>query len=194
MVHSDLDVNTWSETPPSVERARPKQCPGCGKAGRPAGAGLGLWGHGVRSRQVRGPLGPGQLAKVVTISARRYQCRGCGAIITVLPRGLVARRHYAAAAIGLALLLVGVLGKRLLEVRRRVCAWQSTFEAGEWAAPRRWIQAIEQGSLFPAIRASPPEWTMRQRAERAAMTLVAMAPPPVEGREAAVMLGAAQAA
>lgn len=35
---------------------------------------------------------------------------------------------------------------------------------------------------------------MRQRAERAAMTLVAMAPPPVDGMEAAVMLGAAQAA
>ena len=194
MVHSDLDVNTWIETPPSVERARPKQCPCCGKAGWPAGAGLGLWGHGVRARQVRGPRAPGQSATVVTIEARRYQCRGCGAIVTVLPRGLVARRHYAAAAIGLALLLVGVLGKRLLEVRRRVCAWQSSFEAGEWAEPRRWLRAIEQGGLFAALRASPPEWTMRQRAERAAMTLVAMAPPPVEDMEAAVMLGAAQAA
>lgn len=148
----------------------------------------------MRQRQVRGPRAPGQSATTVMIAARRYQCRGCGAIITVLPRGLVARRHYAAAAIGLALLLVGVLGKRLLEVRRRVCAWQSTFEAGEWAAPRRWLRAIEQGSLFAAIRASPPEWTMRQRAERAAMTLVAMAPPPVVGMEAAVMVGAAHAA
>lgn len=63
--------------------------------------------------------------------------RGCGAIITVLPRGLVARRHDAAVAIGLALLLVGVLGKRLLEVGRRVRAWQNTFEAGAWALPRR---------------------------------------------------------
>lgn len=131
---------------------------------------------------------------MVTIAARRYQCRGCGALVTVLPRGLVARRHYAATAIGLALLLVGVFGQRLLEVRRRVCAWPSSFEAGAWAAPRRWVAAIEQGRLFAPLRASPPAWTMRQRAERAAMTLVAMAPPPVDSTEAAVMVGAAHAA
>jgi hypothetical protein len=142
---------------------------------------------------VRGPLGPGEPTGVVTILARRYLCRGCGAIVLVLPRDLVPRRHYAAAAIGLALWLIGVLGARLVEVRRRVCSWTVSFDATDWPALRRWVRAIDQGRLFAPIRASPEAFSLRQRAERAAMTLVALAPPDLGQGEAAVIAGAARA-
>jgi DNA-directed RNA polymerase subunit RPC12/RpoP len=147
----------------------------------------------VRARQVRGPLGPGEPTATITILARRYQCRGCGAVVLVLPRGLVPRRHYAAAAIGLALWLVGVCGARILEVRRRVCAWSIASNARDWPALRRWMRAIDAGRLFPAIRGSPATFSLRQRTERAAMTLVALAPPGDASAEAAVMRGAARA-
>ena len=194
VVYAEVDVKDWLASRPTVARVRPKRCPCCGKAGQPAGMPLGLWGHGVRLRQVRGPLVPEGPAQVVTLEARRYVCRGCGATVTVLPRGLVARRYYAASAIGIALFLVGVLGLGLGEVRQRVCAWPSSFEGGVWAAPRRWVGAIAQGRLFGAIRDSPAAFTMRRQAERAAMTLLAMAPPPSPCPQQAVMVGAALAA
>jgi hypothetical protein len=49
-----------------------------------------LVGHGTRERQVRGPLAPGAMALDTVIRARRYRCRGCGAIVTVVPRGVIA--------------------------------------------------------------------------------------------------------
>ncbi len=130
----------------------------------------------------------------VTLKVRRYRCRGCGAVVTVLPRGLSARRQYAATAIGLALYLVGVVGQSPRQARERVSPYALTFDAGGWATVRRWIRAVEQGQLFAPVRASPPGLSMRKRAERAAMTLVAMAPPGQDGEEAAVMAGAERAA
>lgn len=111
----------------------------------------------------------------------------------MLPRGLAARRQYAATAIGLALFLLGVVGLASREVRERVSPLALSFEAGTWATLRRWIRAVEQGLLFGSIRASPAGFSLRRRAERAAMTLVAMAPPGHEAGEAAVMAGAVRA-
>ncbi|WP_437543655.1 hypothetical protein WME97_06630 [Sorangium sp. So ce367] len=59
---------------------------------------------------------------------------------------------------------------------------------------RRWLRAIDQRRLFAAVRPSPLAASLRQRAERAAMTLVAMAPFAAEVPEAAVMAGAVRAA
>ena len=115
-------------------------------------------------------------------------------MVTVLPRGLTARRQYAATAIGLALYLVGVQGQSLRQVRERVSPEALTFDADGWATVRRWVRAVEQGQLFAPLRASPPGLSMRKRAERAAMTLVAMAPPGQGGEEAAAMAGAERAA
>jgi hypothetical protein len=110
---------------------------------------------------------------------------------------LVTFRHYAVAAIGLALWMVGVLGLSTKEVRRRISPWQS-FEGGAWVSIRRWLEAISCGRLFPTaqIRAAPSGWSLRQRAERAAMTLRATAPPWCRegGPEVEVMAGAARAA
>jgi hypothetical protein len=88
-----------------------------------AGRGLGLWGHGLRERQQRGPLEVGGAAPTVVIRERRYRCRGCGALLVVVPRGVLRGRHYSASAIGLALALFGVVGMSLAEVRRRVSPW-----------------------------------------------------------------------
>ncbi len=130
----------------------------------------------------------------MTLQVRRYRCRGCGAVVTVLPRGLAARRQYAATAIGLALYLVGVVGQSTRQVRERVSPFALTFDGGGWATVRRWVRAVEQGLLFAPIRASPAGFSIRKRAERAAMTLVAMAPPGHGAEEAAVMAGAERAA
>ncbi|WP_437777129.1 hypothetical protein [Sorangium sp. So ce1097] len=143
---------------------------------------------------MRGPLAAGERGGLVTIEARRYRCRRCHATITVVARGIAPRRHFAATAIGLALLLVGTAGAALIEVRRRVSPWSASFDADSWATVRRWLRAIDQGRLFPSVRPSPPASSLRQRAERAAMTLVAMAPCAAEVPEAAVMVGAARAA
>ena len=77
-------------------------------------------------------------------------------MVTVLPRGLSARRQYAATAIGLTLYLVGVLGQSLRQARERVSPYALAFHAGGWATVRRWVRAVEQGQLFAPIRASPP--------------------------------------
>lgn len=109
---------------------------------------------------------------------RRYLCRRCGAVIAVVPRGVLRGRLFSAAAIGWALALLALVGLGVAEVRRRVSPWSivgaSAFSG--WAQFRRWIRASRSGALFAAVRASPPRFTPRQVAERAATTLAALAP------------------
>lgn len=93
----------------------------------------------------------------------------------MLPRGLTARRHYSASAIGLALCLYGMQRLSVGETRRRVCAWPIGFETERWTTLPGWVAAIEQGRLFPAVRPCPPTFSSRDRAERAAATLCALA-------------------
>lgn len=178
IVHLALDVKTWIAHPPSAEAARPGQCPKCGAASRPAGAGLGLWGHGVRERQQRGPLDPAGEPVTITVAARRYACRICDAIILVVPSDVAPRRHYSRSAIGLAVALFGVARRTVAEIRRRVSPWQIVGDAavGSWAALRRWVAAIRRGGIFPGVRAVPAGFTARQAAERIATTVAAHAP------------------
>jgi hypothetical protein len=106
---------------------------------------------------------------------RRYRCRRCGGLTTVLPHGLTARRHYSASAIGLALGLFGLRGLSLGEARKRVCTWPMGFETERWTTLPSWIIAIEQRRLFPAVRPSPMGASLRSKAERAAATLCGLA-------------------
>jgi hypothetical protein len=179
IVHSAIDVKTWLTRVPSVEEVRPGQCPRCAAASRPVGAGLQIWGHGLRDRQSRGPLTPLGDPVEVTLRVRRYQCRPCRAVIVVVPLGVIAGRLFAAAAIGLALALFGVEGVPLREVRQRVSPWRRVGATahGSWLALRRWVRAIRQRRLFASVRHWPAHFTARQVAERAAMTLGALAPP-----------------
>jgi len=178
IVHSALDVKRWIADPPSVEVARPGRCPVCGAAGRPAGGALGLHGHGLRERHQWGPAAPDGLPDLIGILVRRYQCQPCGAVVVVVPRGLLRHRLYSACAVALALALWGVAEHAPAEVRRRVSPFATvgaTAAAG-WACLRRWSRAVRTGRLFPVVRALPVEATLRQVAARAATTLAAYAP------------------
>jgi hypothetical protein len=76
------------------------------------------------------------------IACRRYRCVSCGAILTVVPRGVAPRRHYGHAAIALALTLWAIAREPVAEVRRRVSAWSITVEAvTRWPALERWAGA-----------------------------------------------------
>lgn len=131
--------------------------------------------HGLRERQIRGPAAPGKVPEIRTVRIRRYRCRSCGGLTTVLPRGLAARRHYSASAIGLALCLHGMRGLSVGETRRCVCAWPMGFETERWTTLSNWVDAIEQGRLFPRVRPTVAGASLRRRSERAAATLCGMA-------------------
>lgn len=152
-----------------------------------------LVGHGLRERQVRGPAGPRGQPEVRVVHVRRYRCRLCGGLTTVLPRGLTARRHYSASAIGLALCLHGLRDLSVGETRQRVCTWRVGFETERWTTLASWLAAVAEGRLFRCVRPSPPQASRRLQAERAAATLCSLALATDE-LEARVFEGAALAA
>jgi hypothetical protein len=161
-----------------VDAVRPGRCPACAAPARPAGGTLGLHGHGLRERHHWGPMAMGAAPVLTGIVLRRYQCQICGAVIAVVPRGVVRRRLYSAGAVALALALYGVAGLSPAAVRRRVSPLQivGTTAAAGWTSLRRWSHAVRAGRLFPVVRALPAGATLRQVAARAATTLAACAP------------------
>jgi hypothetical protein len=145
IVHRALDVKIWLQRPPTVEEARPARCPRCDSAGRPTGGPLGLHGHGLRDRQVCGPLDVTAAPTTTVIACRRYLCVGCGTVLTVVPRGIEPRRHYGRAAICLALALWALGGQPTTVVRERVCAGGSRATTS-WRTVRRWASATASGA------------------------------------------------
>jgi len=179
IVHAKLDVKFWLAQLPSVEEVRPGRCPACRAPSRLAGSSLGLHGHGLRSRQQRGPRAPDDEPVTVVVDVRRYECQHCGAVITVVPRDVEPRRHYSRPAIALALARFGLLGESPAAVRRAVSPWRvvGAAAAGMWITLGRWIVAVRRGTLLRQTRASPLGATARQIAERAAQGAAAHAPP-----------------
>ena len=182
---------------PSVEEARPGRCPRCEVASRPVGARLNLHGHGVRDRQLRGPLEPGQSAQLLGLSLRRYLCNRCGATITVGPSGLLCRRLFVAAAIGLALCLWGHDGLDAHKVRAKVnpLKYVSSYAARGWGQLRRWVRAQLGGRLFGGITLGEVRTPLRAVAHRIAVALSTLSPPQKFEQSMAVQvfLGAEQA-
>lgn len=179
IVYSTIPVKMWVEALPSAEQVRPGCCSRCGAASQPLGERLGLHGHGVRWRQVRGPSSATGEPETVVVAVRRYLCRHCGGVTTVLPGGLCARRHYSASAIGLALCLFGVMGRTIGETRERVCTWRLGFDLNRWTTLRRWVAAVGAGQLLPRIiawRPWPGRLLLRAGAERAAACLCSLGP------------------
>src|SRR5690606_19508329 len=129
-----LGVKNWLQRPPTVEEVRPGRCPRCEAASRPAGGPVGLHGHGLRERQIRGPFAIDAAPTTSVIACRRYRCIACGAVMTVVPLGVEPRRYYGRAAICLALGLWVLAGEPMAEVRRRVCAWRNPLST-TWRAP-----------------------------------------------------------
>jgi hypothetical protein len=183
---------------PTVEEARPARCPVCGAASCPVGSPLKLHGHGQRSRQVLGPREPGEEAAMVEIVVRRYRCVPCGAVSTVVPQEIVARRLYSVAAIGFSLALWGLTLATAAQVRRRVSPAKlvGPTAVGSWATLRRWAQAVRRKDLFPSRPEPGPGATLRQVAASAAAALAASADATSRGLDLAsrAFFGAAQAA
>jgi len=127
---------------------------------------------------------------MLVLRVRRYRCLRCRAVCTVVPRGVVRRRHFGAGAIGWALFLYGHEHLTAHVVRDRVGGIGSR-SAGHWVTLRRWLRAVAHGALF-VVRPSPVAFTVRQAAERAAMTLASFAPPDAHGDSlsAQVFIGA----
>jgi len=174
-VEAAVEIKGW--VLPGVDQGRPPRCPGCGAGSRVPGARLGLQGHGVRRRQVRGPVEPDGPPQIGTVVLRRYRCVTCNAVVMVGPRGLLRRYLYAAPAIGWALALYGVARHTAAQVRRRVSPWSVVGDAaaGRWATLRRWIKAVAQRRLLAGLRRSRSDATPRQVAEAAATTLAGWA-------------------
>lgn len=163
IVHHAFDVKTWLAAPPTVDDARPAACR-CGAPSRPTGGALGLHGHGLRERQLRGPTAVDGSPTTVTITCRRYRCTHCAAVLTVVPRGVAPFKHYGFAAIAMALALWLIVGEPVREVRRRVCAWQLTREAtSSWPTLRRWARAMGPRFAQLAIGHASPHAEARER-------------------------------
>jgi hypothetical protein len=178
IVHRALDVKIWLQRPPTVEEARPARCPRCDTAGRPVGSALGLHGHGLRDRQVRGPRDVTAASTTIVIACRRYLCVGCGTVLTVVPRGIEPRRHYGRAAICLALALWALRGQPTTAVRAQVGAWPSR-EATSWRTLRRWAAAAASGAWSWCAAASG--LAPRAAATRAAQIAAGHAPATTAG-------------
>lgn len=134
-----------------------------------------LHGHGLRQRQLRGPMELGASPTTVLLRVRRYECQRCGAVVTVGPGELVTRRLFTGAAIALGLALFGVVGLCARAVRQQVSPWTivGATSASGWCTLLRWAAAVRVGELFPEVRRAPTDWTARQVAQRAATTLAA---------------------
>ncbi len=172
-----------------MHEVRPARCPCC-EGSRPVGRPLGIVGHGLRLRQVRGPTSVGTPAVMRVMAVRRYRCRRCDAVVVVVPRGVVRRRHFGGAAIALALFRFGA-GDRVVDIRREA---GGHGETAAWPTLRRWVRAGGQSRLWSCVRGNPPDWGLRQVAERIAMTLVAYAPAAADASlDLRVFAGAAHA-
>lgn len=198
VVESEIEIKTWQQRLPTVEQARPARCPACEQPSCPVGGPLQLHGHGTRDRQVRGPGGPDEKATTIIVSARRYRCLCCGAVILVVPRGVRARRLYSVSAIGFALALWGLLQATAAEVRRRVnpATILGATAATGWVTLRRWARAVATKRLFPTVPLPDSGAPLRQVAASAAAALAACADATTRGLplEQRAFFGAAHAA
>jgi hypothetical protein len=178
IVYREFDVKNWLLRPPPVDAARPGSCPVCDAAGRPIGGPIGLHGHGLRDRQVRGPLVLGDAPTETVIACRRYRCTACGAVVMVVPRGIEPRRHYGRATICFALALWSLAGWSHHAVRQRVGTWPNPT-ATSWRTLRRWAATAASGA-WSWCRAAAG-LAAKVAAARAAQIAAGRAPPMTPG-------------
>jgi hypothetical protein len=154
LIRTAVAIKSWIAQTPSVEEVRPVRCAGCGLASRPVSGRIRVHGQGLLRRQVRGVLDVGGHPGVFVVAARRYECQGCGAVMTVVPAAMLARRQYSASSIALALHLWLAMGQPDRLVRAQLCAWQRRGQNGRgWAQLYRWAdQAL---GLFALPRPVP---------------------------------------
>jgi len=122
---------------------------------------------------VVGPWEFDGLAVMLTLKLRRFRCRGCGAIVTSVPRGLLRGFIYGAAAIALALALWAFERRSGVCVRTRVSPWPPGSECWHgWRSLRRWTVSAERLWRWLRLGPDPP----RDRALAVVTQLAARAP------------------
>jgi hypothetical protein len=150
VIQSGLTISEWLARPPPVGVARPKCCPRCGEPAR-SGSRYRIISHGRRRRQVLGPAVAGGRPKRRYVMALRFRClaEGCGAVLLVVPRGIVPGRQFSAAAIAYAMALWAG-GRENARVRRKVSPIPSTGR--RWRQLARWTASIRGGQLLDVVR------------------------------------------
>jgi hypothetical protein len=186
VIHSSLECKFWLQKGPSVDEVRPARCADCDGAARAPGRALAIVGHGLRDRQQRGPVAPDGVPTVEIVLVRRYLCPRCAAVMTVVPRDVEPRRHYARSAIALALARLGLLGETEAAVRQSISPWQIAVTGG-WRTLRRWIAAVREGVLFGAARPAAAA-ANRAVAARVGQLALGHAPPTLRGAPALVLV------
>lgn len=113
-----------------------------------------LHGHGLRERQLWGPLEPDGPPVLTLVRVRRYRCTRCGATVTVAPSGTLTGRLYTASAIALALALYGLQRVATAAARRLVSPLRvvGPTAAARWLTLRRWCRDVTTGRLFRGVR------------------------------------------
>ena len=153
--------------PDPIDLVRPARCDRCGNVG---GARLAFHGNGVRRRQAVLPGRHwGKPARIVIVAVRRFECTGCGAAPTVLPRGLLPGHLYSLFAIVHALWLAVAppLGRGLGD--SKVCAHQGVdrlpsddrHRSGRrrWRSLARWTASAAQ--WWPTVAIAGTTWRSR---------------------------------
>jgi len=175
VIASAIGIKAWLTETPAVDAVRPSRCVGCGRASRPIGARIVVHGHGLVERQVRGPLGVDEAPGTVVVAARKFACQACGAVMTVVPAGVLPGRHYSGSAIALALFLWIVDGLADRVVRARVGAWPLSQRGRRrgWSQLYRWTRDAARLFVLPRPIASGTD--ARAAARRVASLLGQMA-------------------
>jgi len=77
------------------------------------------------------------------VTVRRYRCRGCGAVVTVVPRGVVPRRRYRLRGVAWALGRWWQ-GLSAAEAREQVSPFRHVGEEARrgWRSLRRWVDLL----------------------------------------------------
>lgn len=189
-----LSVEDWLARPPSVAAVRPCQCVACGAASRPIGGKVVVQGHGYRRRTCLGPASPGGDCEARQLDLRRYRCVHCGAVMVAVPRGLLPRRRYLAAVIGLAIGLWGLRGLATPEVRERVARGSKPGTGKRWRTLERWVVDAAAGAFARVTVTAGHD--RRSTAGRVATCLLGFVPPGMRHMdgEAQLYLGGAHAA
>lgn len=161
---------------PGADAARPRTCPKCGQPAYERGE-VWIHGHGVVRRQQRGPVTPGGVGVKREVACRRYRCKACTAVLTVLPEAALPRKHFSGAAMALALALWGLCGWSAAQVRALVGGrMQAGGPSRGWRTLARWARQVADGTLWASLD-SRAQGEPRQVAARVAQALCGLAPP-----------------
>lgn len=159
-----------------VDVTRPSHCVECGQAAH-AGGRKWLHGNGIVERQLRGPEACDGPPKLVVIEIREYECQVCFAVMRVVPRGVVERKHFSGVAIALAFAVVGLLGRTAADARRRVNEAVAGHGARGWSTIGRWAADVARGRLFAQLDLRDLPKATVDVASRVALALCGRAPP-----------------